>query len=928
MDFALPVVEPPTELAALLPAGLGPEWVTAASVAWLRAPFLKGLMRRRPGVLAMIAVAGPEAAFDAAMGADAAFHAKGALAGDESHEVAARLRRARGEVALVVALADLAGVWPLERVTAALSDFADRSIDVAIAAALEERGAPNAGLAALALGKLGSHELNYSSDVDLILIHDPDVIPRRSHEEPGEAAVRIARRAVALLSEVTPDGYVQRVDLRLRPASEITPISLSVGAAEQYYQSEALTWERVAFIRARACAGDLALGQGLLNRIRPFVWRRSLDWTAVRDIQAVSLRIRDHFEAGQKLGPGYDLKRGRGGIREIEFFAQIHQLIWGGRAPELRCPATLDGLAALAAAGRIEAGEAAQLAASYRVLRTLEHRLQMYRDEQTHMIPRLAAERAAVAALAGAGDWAAVERRLMKVTSPVATAYDRLIAAATPETTAIPADPLPWLRRTHPGVARIMPPMIARWRAGSVRALRSEAARQAFEAVLPALIGGVAAAADPPTAAARLDGFLAALPQGAQFFALLQANPRLIELLGALLGVTPVLADALARDPALFDVMLAPDAFDPLPDAAALTAELGSFAQLSDGLEDLLDRVRRWTGERRFQLGAQLVEGRADPLLVARSLSDLADAALAIITPAVVADFARVHGRVAGGEPLVLALGRYGGQALTHASDLDLVYLFSGDHEAVSDGEKPLSATLYFNRLAARLTAALSVPTAAGALYEVDTRLRPWGAKGMLALSIASFARYQATEAESWEHMALTRARVVVGSACARAQAEAAISSVLQQPRDTATLRREVAAMRAEIARAKPAKGAFDVKLAPGGLVDLEFVVHFLQLRDRTGLCPDLAAAIAMLGPALPGELGAAHQLLTRFLVMLRLVAPGTSVPAGFVPAVEAMLVAGTGATNFAALMADLALAKTAVRLAFTTLLTSKGNET
>jgi glutamate-ammonia-ligase adenylyltransferase len=918
MDFALPLRDPPADLAALLPAGLAPALVAAAVTAWMEAPFLKGLLRSRRHVIDALHVGGPEAAFAAAL----------ARADDSAIDVGERLRLARKDVALVVALADLAGIWPLERVTAALSEFADRSIDIAIAAALDERGAPNAGLAALALGKLGSHELNYSSDVDLILIHDPDVIPRRSHEEPGEAAVRIARRAVALLSEVTPDGYVQRVDLRLRPASEITPISLSVGAAEQYYQSEALTWERVAFIRARACAGDLALGQGLLTRIRPFVWRRSLDWTAVRDIQAVSLRIRDHFEAGQKLGPGYDLKRGRGGIREIEFFAQIHQLIWGGRAPELRCSATLDGLAALAAAGRIEAGEAAQLAASYRVLRTLEHRLQMRRDEQTHMIPKAAADRAAIAALAGASDWAAVERRLVKVTTPVAAAYDRLIAAAMPEATAIAADPLPWLRRQHPGVARIMPPLIARWRGGTVRALRSEAARQAFEAVLPALIGGVAAAADPATAATRLDGFLSALPQGAQFFALLQANPRLIELLGALLGVTPVLADALARDPALFDVMLAPDAFDPLPDAAALAAELGSFTQPSDGLEELLDRVRRWTGERRFQLGAQLVEGRADPLVVARSLSDLADAALAVITPAVVADFARVHGYVVGCEPMVLALGRYGGQALTHASDLDLVYLFSGDHEAVSDGEKPLSATLYFNRLAARLTAALSVPTAAGALYEVDTRLRPWGAKGMLALSIASFARYQASEAESWEHMALTRARVVVGSAPARAEAEAAISATLRQQRDPATLRREVAAMRAEIARAKPPKGAFDVKLAPGGLVDLEFAVHFVQLRDRTGLCPDLAAAIATLGPALPDGLAAAHQLLTRFLVMLRLVAPGTSVPAGFAPAVEAMLAAGSGATNFTGLVADLALAKAAVRLAFTSLVMTKGNET
>ncbi len=911
MDFALPPRLMPPDLAALLPDGLSPALATACSVAWREAAFLKGLLRGRPHVLATLAGAGTEAALAAAF----------AIARDPALPVATRLRRARGDVALVVALADLAGLWPLEAVTAALSDFADLSIDIAIAEALAERDAPNEGLVALALGKLGSRELNYSSDVDLILVHDPDTIPRRSHEEPGEAAVRIARRAVALLADATPDGYVHRVDLRLRPASEITPISIAINAAEHYYQSEALTWERVAFIRARACGGDMALGTGLLARIRPFVWRRSLDWTAVRDIQSVSLRIRDHFEAGQAIGPGYDLKRGRGGIREVEFFTQIHQLIWGGRDPSLQAPATLDGLAALAAAGRVDSAEAATLAASYRFLRTTEHRLQMRRDEQTHAVPRLVADRRAVAALAGAADWAGFERRLKAATMPVAAAYDRLVAAAMPAANPVPSEPGPWLKRHHRRDTGLLAPLVARWRGGNLRALRSEPARAAFEAVLPALLAGVATAADPAVAATRLDGFLAALPAGAQFFALLQANPRLIDLLGHLLGVTPVLADALARDPALFDVMLAPDAFAPLPPVATLAADLVAFAGHSDALEELLDRVRRWTGERRFQIGAQLIEGQGDPLLAARSLSDLADAALAVIVPAVAADFARAHGRVPDSEPLVLALGRYGGQALTHASDLDLVYLFSGHHETLSDGPRPLGAARYFNLLAARLTGALSVPTAAGALYEVDTRLRPWGAKGLLALSVASFARYQAEEAESWEHMALTRARVVPTGAsdAAVATARAAIAATLDRPRDPETLRRAVLAMRADIASAKPPKGSFDVKLAPGGLVDLEFTVHYLQLRHRIGLGPDLSQAIATLTTAglLPADIAAAHTLLTRFLVLLRLVVPGAQLPTGFAPPVEAMLARGLGAASFPDVQAQLALAKAAVRLAF-----------
>ncbi|WP_310497021.1 bifunctional [glutamate--ammonia ligase]-adenylyl-L-tyrosine phosphorylase/[glutamate--ammonia-ligase] adenylyltransferase [Sandarakinorhabdus sp.] len=903
--FLLPPCEPPADLLAVLPATLSPCLATAAATAWTQAPFLKGLLRGRRHVMAAIAGHGPDAALADAL----------TLARDTSQPIMPRLRAARRDVALTVAMADLAGLWPLERVTAALSDFTDLAIDLAVAEALAERGAANRGLAVLALGKLGSHELNYSSDADLILTHQPDLIPCRTHEEPDEAAVRIARRAVAILADLTPDGYVCRVDLRLRPASEVTPMTIPVAAAEHYYQSEALTWERVAFVRARACAGDLSLGQGFLDHIRAFVWRRSLDFTAVRDIQSVSLRIRDHL-GGADAGPGFDVKRGRGGIREVEFFTQIHQLIRGGRDPALRAPATLDGLAALAHAGYVPPAEAQALGDSYRFLRTLEHRLQMRRDEQTHAVPRLAADRKAVAALSGYRDWAAAQAALARRTAPVAHAYDQLIAAAAPVATAIPADPRAWLKTHHRAVLPFMPALLAGWRAGRLRALRSEAARADFEIVLPALIAAVAGSADPPATAARLDAFLAALPQGAQFFALLGANPRLIGLLGNLLGVSPVLAGALARDPALFDVMLSPDAFAAQPGPAALTADWLAGSQGTAGLEDVLDRMRRWTGEHRFALGAQLVEGNADPLVVARGLANLADVGIRAILPAVEQDFARQHGMVAGGQLVVLALGRLGGRALTHASDLDLVFLFTGGHETLSDGSRPLPASLYFNRLAARLTTALSVPTAAGALYEIDTRLRPWGAKGMLAVSVDSFARYHADEAEDWEHMALTRARVVAGPS---ADAEEAIASVLTRPRPGPALARAVTRMRADIAAAKPPQGKCDVKLAPGGLVDLEFLVHFRQRETGIGLSPELPTAIAALTAAglLPPDLGAAHDVLTRLLVLLRLVFPGAAVPANFPAPVEAFLARAMGAANFAMVEQALLMARQSVKMAW-----------
>ena len=902
MELALPPLDLTPEARKALGAPvLAPALESAVAHAWTHAPYLKGLLRTRTATFARIV----EAGFDAAL-ADAFAAARGEGAVED------RLRFAKADVALVTALADLSGAWPLERVTAALSDFADLALDAAVAAALAERGAGSEGFTVLALGKLGSRELNYSSDVDLILLYEPAAMPLRGRDEPGDVAVRIARRVVAIMEAPGPAGYVFRTDLRLRPSWEATPIALPFAAAESYYQSEAQTWERVAFIRARACAGDVARGRQFLADIRPFVWRRSLDYTAIRDIQAVSLRIRDHFERGQEVGPHFDVKRGRGGIREAEFYVQIHQMVWGGRQLGLRAPATLDALAALAAAGRIDRTAADAIAPGYRLLRMVEHRLQMRADEQTHEVPGNAAHRTAVARLCGQPDWRSLERRLRSATRRIAAVYDELVAEAGGER--VPAEPAAlkaWLKTAK------LPPdlagLVANWRSGRYRALRTEAPAAAFEQLLPALLRMLGAAADPGHAAARFDAFLAGLPAGLQFFALLEANPRLIGLLGGLLGVTPVLADALSRDPALIDVLLAPDSFDPLPDAAGLAAELASVLRGAVLLEDTLDRVRRWTGERRFQIGAQLVERRLDPLVAARNLADLADAALQALHAAVSADFARAHGTVEGVDLIVLAMGRYGGRALTHASDLDLVYLFGGDHFGVSDGDKPLAATLYFNRLASRLTAALSVPTAAGALYEVDTRLRPSGGQGLLAVSVESFARYQREEAWTWEHLALTRARVVAGDAAA---IEPVVSEILARPRDPETLRSDVLTMRGEIDAAKPGHGLWDVKLGKGGLVDIEFIVHFLQLRDKIGLRPELGPALAELAAAgrVPAGLKDAHDLLTRLLVILRLVVADTSGKVGALGAQVAALLADTaGCGDLAAVEAAITLAKRTV---------------
>ena len=860
-------------------------------------------MQRRPEVLATILAAGPQAAVDQALVAMI----------DGDRPVAPRLRSAKANAALVIALADLSGQWTLEQVAGALSDLADRALDVAVTAAIAERvpGAEPQGFAVLGLGKLGSHELNYSSDVDLILLHDRTKLPKRDRDDVDEAAVRIARRVVELMQARDGDGYVFRVDLRLRPSSEVTPIVLPVEAAESYYQSEALPWERAAFIRARACAGDIGLGERFLDDIGAFVWRRSLDYSAIRDIQAISLRIRDHFDAGQAVGPGYDLKRGRGGIREVEFFAQIHQMIFGGREPALRAAATLDALAALAAAGRIGGDEAAMLGDAYRLLRSIEHRAQMVGDEQTHMLPVSKADGAAFAEFCGFANWRGLERAVAGITVKVAERYDRLIGDAqeanAPRLATGIGDQLKALGKAGTAITAL----VETWRTARYRSLRSTEAQRGFEAALPGLIGALGSTDDPVATAMRLDGFLEQLPSGAQFFELLAANPKLAVLLTRLLSVSPPLAEALARRPALFDVMLDAHAFDLLPDASGLADDLHSYVGKAADLEVILDRVRRWTGERRFQIGAQLIEGAGDPLVAARDYAAVADAGLATIAGAVSADMAVAHGRVPGGRLAVIGLGRYGGSALTAGSDLDLIYLFSGDFDAESDGARPLSATRWFNRLAQRLTAALSVPTAEGPLYEVDTRLRPSGAQGLLAVSIDSFAAYQRADAWTWEHMALTRARVVFGADGDRAEIAAVIASVLARERDPAKLRQDVIEMRAEMERHKPGGGLWDVKLGSGGLVDLEFIVHYLQLRDRVAFSPDLRVACAALVEAGHADLVAAHDLLTRALVMLRLVGPAEGKRP---PQAEALLAKSLGEPDFPSAETALKTAKAAVR--------------
>ncbi len=847
--------------------------VEALSRATANSPFLAGLIAKHPNLVAQFEAGDFETALQLALAA----HVPG--------NVGATLRQQKQGVALVTAIADLSGTWDLTRITHVLSDFADAALEIAIATAIAERMPETEprGFAVIALGKHGGRELNYSSDIDPIFLFDPMTLPHREREDVTEAAARYGRRVIELMSAIDANGYVFRVDMRLRPSPEISPLVLPIEGAIGYYESSALAWEQAAFIRSRFSAGDLNLGQYFLKNIQPFIWRKSLDFGQIRNIGSMTAQIRDHYHEGQILGPGYDLKRGMGGIRECEFFAQAHQLIHGGRDPSLRSADTREALIALAQAGHIEAETAQLLCKSYEVLRTIEHRLQMQNDRQTHSIPENTQEADAVARLQGVANSEALIALLQPVTLRVAETYDKIMSTENGDGNRLAAGGLPLEEQLSDmgfdDIAQVMQ-RIRRWRSGQLRAIRSDAAIDAFEEVLPAILQMLAAAPDPGHSLARLDNMLETLPSAINIFRLLDARPALLQLLGDILSYAPTLAEALGQHGNYLDALIHVSAMELPGDAKHLTALL---AAKCDGAvyEQKLDIVRAWVGEMRFNLGVQLIEGRHDPLEIAVGYAHLAEAAIRILVDATIVEFETAHGKIVGGELLILALGRLGGEALTHASDLDLVLLFTGDIHSESDGRRPLGATLYFNRLAQRVISALSAPTALGSLYEVDTRLRPSGGDGPLCCSVDSFTNYQMDEAWTWEHMALTRARPVYGSPEARLELSQVIQSVLCKSRDKVNLYKDVISMRAEMRTEKSPKGQLDFKLLPGGLVDAEFIVHAMQLESHIGLSPQLPKAISQLQNAgrLPKKFGVATDFLTQLLVILRLVSPDCHIP-------------------------------------------------
>ncbi len=893
-----------------LPADLGELIAGTAGCS----PYLKALMQREADWLPQALAQDPARAVADEL---AALDPASDRLGDD-------LRRAKRRVALLAALADLGGVWGLDAVTGALTDLADAATQAALTAALgheirrgklpgavPEDAARGAGMVVLAMGKMGARELNYSSDIDLICLFDEARFDEADYHDARAAFIRAARRMCALLSEPTGEGYVFRTDLRLRPDPSVTPVCLSMEAAERYYESLGRTWERAAYIKARPCAGDLEAGARFLDTLTPFVWRRHLDFAAIEDAHDMRLRIRAHKGFGGPLTlPGHNIKLGRGGIREIEFFTQTRQIIAGGRDASLRSPRTEAALTALTGAGWVPADVTAELGDSYRHLRELEHRLQMIQDAQTQTLPSGDEGFARLARFCGAGDTAAWRAALKARLARVHELTEGFFA---------PSEAAP-----EPALSEHARTIVEGWRA--YPALRSSRAQRIFERLRPEILRQMQTAAQPDDALVQFDRFLGGLPAGVQLFSLFEANPQLIDLLVDVCATAPRLAGYLSRNSGVLDAVLGGDFFAPWPGAAALARALADRLAGLDDYEHALDAARVWAREWHFRVGVHHLRGLIDAFEAGAQYAQLAEAVLAALWPRVVADFAAKHGAPPGRGAVVVGMGSLGAGRLNAASDLDLIVIYDPAGVEASDGRRPLDARSYYARLTKAFVTALSAPMAEGKLYEVDMRLRPSGRQGPVATALDAFCSYQRSEAWTWEHLALTRARRVAGSAALGDEVEAFRRALLPEKGAGASVAADTAAMRARLAEAKPGGGSFEAKDGPGRLQDIELAAQACALRAgsparrleaqlqagaRAGVI-DAEAVAALLG---------AYRLCWRLQAAGRLLADRIEDIAALGAGGQALILRETGAQSLDALERDLADACAGAAAAITALL-------
>jgi [glutamine synthetase] adenylyltransferase / [glutamine synthetase]-adenylyl-L-tyrosine phosphorylase len=911
-------------------------------------PYLWELIRVEPARLVGLLESEPARRFDEVV----AGAKRAVAAARDQAEVMRLLRRMKAEGALLIALADIGGAWPLAEVLERQTALADAAVAAAVDYLLadarrsgklrvsSDEPAPGSGYIVLAMGKMGAGELNYSSDIDLMVFYDGDALVPET--EPAPFYVRLTRTLVKLLQERTSDGYVFRADLRLRPDPASTHIAVSTAAALDYYEGRGQNWERAALIKARACAGDIAAGEALLADLSPFVWRKYLDFAAVADIHAMKRQIHAYRGHDEIAVEGHNIKLGRGGIREIEFFVQTQQLIAGGRNPELRMRGTLETLDALSAGGWIGAAVRDDLAAAYHFLRVVENRLQMVADEQTHALPsdRDGLER--FARFAGFPGRDAFAEALLAHLRNVQRHYATLFENA-PEVEANRRSlHFPPAADDHETLGQLgnmgfrqpleISALARRWGTPAHDSLKGEFARAQLAQIVPVLLRHFAQSSHPDAAVIAFDRFLAGLHGGGRLFSLLRQNPDLIALIALVLGTAPRLADSLAQFPEVMDAVIDPSFFGALPDESALALALERSLRQARSYEDLLDRIRIFAQEQMFLVGTRVLSGTASAEQAGEAFARLADVVIRALHRAVEENFAHTHGRVAGQESAILALGKLGGREMAANSDLDLIVVYDFDPERPeSSGPRSLYGAQYFSRLTQRVISALTAQTNHGLLYQVDMRLRPSGRSGPVATQIDGFASYQENEAWTWEHMALTRARVVSASRQFAARVEEVIREVLCRPRDREAVAADVVDMRNAIAADKGDRERWNLKYVAGGLIDIEFIAQYLQLvhaartpeiLDTSTLrVLDKASRLGLLAAEDAEVLRPAARLYHDLTQILRLALPGPFDPEAAGPGLLALLARAGDVPDFARLDAYMGELQTKVRASFNRIL-------
>jgi glutamate-ammonia-ligase adenylyltransferase len=877
------------------------------------APYLARLAAGNPATVEQFGVLPFEAIIEAGIGR------VGSLEAPDKVSVSRGLREAKQVVHLAVAAADLSSAWTLDSVVRALSRLADASVEAALRSAISTAWASGwfgeksdradmPGLFVLAMGKMGAWELNYSSDIDLIVLFDPDIAP----VDPArvkEGMTRLTRELVRLLEERTPEGYAFRTDLRLRPDPGSTAPAISTRFAHSYYESVGQNWERMAHIKARVCAGDREAGSRYLSELEPYVWRRHLDYWAIADIHSIKRQIHAHGEHAALADRDFDVKLGRGGIREIEFFVQVQQLILGGRIPELRAAGTKAALKALELSGIVDTATVDDLTTSYDFLRTVEHRLQMLNDEQTHHLTDRAGHRSIVAALCGydsqdvfENDVVRVRRRVHGVYSDLFAQEERLSGAGGNLVfTGVDEDPGTVATLGEMGFAN--PSLIIRtlqaWHRGSIRATRTARGRQLLTSLGPQLLTAISETGEPDAAFRRFSDFFEGLASGVQTMSLMLAEPELTGELVASMAFAPKLASDLARRPGLMEAVLEPVGAQDDCVECGYEALLRRRVEATGDFEEKLNEARRFHRDEAFRIGYSLLQRHRPASAAAEAYTKLADACVRVLADAAEAE---VLGRFDGaiGRWAVCAMGKFGGHELTASSDLDLMLIY--DPEGA--GEPNLAA-----RFVQRLIAALSAPTPEGLLYEVDMQLRPSGRAGPVAVKLTAFEAYYAGDAWTWEFMALTRLRPVAGNTGLMAHVSRSTAEALRRKSNDPALREDVLDMRRRLFRERPPKSAWDLKMAPGGLVDIEFVLQYEMLK-AAGEYPAVVQAasaaaleaLAEAGRLAPTDAASLRAALTFILELqqaLRVAVSGDFDPASASDGMKAWLAGLMGLASF-----------------------------